>query len=261
MVVCGLGPAGDAAALACAEQGLKVVAVEKQSRGNYNSATIGGTNSKLHEHWGMTYDTDAWIADAMVDNAFQGDMTLFKHFLEKNGEAVDWYISHFDNQNLDDYPLTFAAGDFPDFRDEWDKTALSRSWNTSLNLPYPPGELADILAGILTDAGVVIRFNTPACQLVTDDAGKVTGVIVKGEGGYEQYNCAKGVVLATGGYEFNQQMLKERCRPRGVPGAWLTGAFGNTGDGLQMALPWALPRTSSRSRSCWIPSSSCPTCA
>lgn len=236
VVVCGLGPAGDAAALSCAEQGLKVVAVEKQNRGNYNSATIGGTNSKLHEHWGMTYDTDAWIADAMIDNAFQGDMTLFKHFLEKNGEAVDWYISHFDNQNLDDYPLTFAAGDFPDFRDEWDKTSLSRSWNTSLNLPYPPGELADILAGILTEAGVEIRFNTPACQLVTDDAGKVTGVIVKGEGGYEQYNCAKGVVLATGGYEFNQQMLKERCRPRGVPGAWLTGAFGNTGDGLQMGV-------------------------
>lgn len=236
VVVCGLGPAGDAAALSCAEQGLTVVAVEKQSVGNYNSATIGGTNSKLHEHWDMTYDTDAWISDAMVDNAFQGDMTLFRHYLEKNGEAVDWYISHFDNQNLDDYPLTFAAGDFPDFRDEWDKTSLSRSWNTSLNLPYPPGELAGILAGILTEAGVEIRYSTPACQLVTDDAGKVTGVIVKSDQGYEQYNCAKGVVLATGGYEFNQQMLKERCRPRGVPGAWLTGAFGNTGDGLQMGV-------------------------
>lgn len=236
VVVCGLGPAGDAAALSCAEQGLTVVAVEKQSVGNYNSATIGGTNSKLHQHWGMTYDTDAWISDAMVDNAFQGDMALFRHYLEANGEAVDWYISHFDNQNLDDYPLTFAAGDFPDFRDEWDKTSLSRSWNTSLNLPYPPGDLANILAGILTEAGVEIRYSTPACQLVTDDAGKVTGVIVKGDQGYEQYNCAKGVVLATGGYEFNQQMLKERCRPRGVPGHWLTGAFGNTGDGLQMGI-------------------------
>ena len=72
----------------------------------------------------------------MIDCAFQGDMELYRHWLEKNGEAVDWYISHFDNQNLDDYPLTFAAGDFPDFRDEWDKTSLSRSWNTSLNLPY-----------------------------------------------------------------------------------------------------------------------------
>ncbi|MEG2533657.1 MAG: FAD-binding protein, partial [Gordonibacter sp.] len=59
---------------------------------------------------------------------------------------------------------------------------------------------------------------------------------VESEQGYEQYNCAKGVVLACGGYEFNQQMLKERCRPRGVPGSWLTGAFGNTGDGHQMGL-------------------------
>lgn len=236
VVVCGLGPAGDAAALSCAEHGLKTVAVEKQSTGNYNSATIGGTNSKLHQHWGMTYDTDAWIADAMVDCAFQGDMSLYRHFLEKNGEAVDWYIGHFDNQNLDDYPLTFAAGDFPDFRDEYDKTSLSRSWNTSLNLPYPPGDLAGILAGILENAGVEIRYSCPACQLVSDDAGKVTGVIVKSEQGFEKYNRAKGVVLATGGYEFNQQMLKERCRPRSVPGSWLTGAFGNTGDGHQMGI-------------------------
>ncbi len=236
VVVCGLGPAGDAAALSCAEHGLKTVAVEKQSTGNYNSATIGGTNSKLHQHWGMTYDTDAWIADAMVDCAFQGDMSLYRHFLEKNGEAVDWYIGHFDNQNLDDYPLTFAAGDFPDFRDEYDKTSLSRSWNTSLNLPYPPGDLAKILAGILENAGAEIRYSCPACQLVADDTGRVTGVIVKSEQGFEKYNCAKGVVLATGGYEFNQQMLKERCRPRSVPGSWLTGAFGNTGDGHQMGI-------------------------
>lgn len=236
VVVVGLGPAGDAAALSCAEQGLNVVAVEKQSRGNYNSATIGGFDSKLHKHWGMSYDTDAWIADAMIDCAFQGEMDLYRNFILESGEAVDWYIGHFDNQNLDDYPLTFAAGDFPDFKEQWDKTSLSRSWNTSLNLPYPPGDLADILADMITAAGVEIRFSTPAVQLVSDDAGKVTGVIVKSEDGYEQYNCAKGVVLATGGYEFNVQMLKERVRPRNCPSHWLTGAFGNTGDGHQMAL-------------------------
>ena len=236
VVVCGLGPAGDAAALACAEAGLDTVAVEKQSKGNYNSATIGGLNTKIHQHWGMTYDTDAFLADAMIDSAFQGDMTLYTHWIEKCSEAVDWYIGHFDNQNLDDYKLTFAAGDFPDFREQYDKTSLSRSWNTSINLPYPAGELAGILAGILEKAGVKIRYNTPACQLVQDSSGKVTGVIVKSSDGYEKYNCAKGVVLATGGYEFNKQMLKERCRPRSVPGSWLTGAFGNTGDGHQMGL-------------------------
>lgn len=236
VVVCGLGPAGDAAALSCAENGLVTVAVEKQSTGNYNSATIGGTSSKIHQHWGMTYDTDAWISDAMIDSAFQGNMTLYKNFLEKNGEAVDWYVSHFDDQNLDDYPLTFAAGDFPDFRDQYDKTSLSRSWNTSINLPFQAADMKNVLADILVNAGVECRYNTPACQLATDDGGAVTGVIVKGEDGYEKYNCAKGVVLSCGGYEFNEQMLKERCRPRSIPGHWLTSAFGNTGDGIQMGL-------------------------
>lgn len=236
VVICGQGVAGDAAALSCADQGLNTVVVEKQSRGNYNSATIGGFSTKIHQHWGMEYDMDAWISDAMIDCAYQGDMALYRNFMENCNEAVDWYVGKFDNQNLDDYPLTFAAGDFPDFRDQWDKTSLSRSWNTSINLPYPPGELADILADMITAAGVEIRFSTPACQLLTDDSGAVTGVIVKSEEGYEQYNCAKGVVLATGGYEFNTEMLKERCRPRQCPSHWLTGAFGNTGDGHQMGL-------------------------
>ncbi|WP_455163732.1 FAD-dependent oxidoreductase [Slackia exigua] len=236
VVVCGLGPAGDAAALACAEAGLNTVAVEKNPFGNYNSATIGGTDSMLHKHWGMSFDKEAWLSDAVIDSAFQGDIALYKHFLDTNGEAVDWYVGHFDNQNLDDYPLTFAAGDFPDFRDEYDKTAFGRSWNTSLNLPYAPADLAKILAGFITDAGAEIRYETPAVQLVTDDAGAVTGVIVKSGEAYEQYNCAKGVVLATGGYEYNEQMLRERCRPRGIPGHWLTAAMGNTGDGHRMGL-------------------------
>lgn len=235
VVVCGLGPAGDAAALSCAEQGLVTVAVEKNAFGNYNSATIGGFDSQMHKHWGMEYDLDAWISDAMIDCAFQGEMELYKHYIEASGEAVDWYVGHFDNQNLDDYPLTFAAGDFPDFRDQWDKTSLSRSWNTSLNLPYPPNELAGMLADIITEAGVEIRYECPAVQLI-EESGKVTGVIVKSADGYEKYNCAKGVVLATGGYEFNVEMLKERVRPRNCPGHWLTGAIGNTGDGHQMAL-------------------------
>jgi succinate dehydrogenase/fumarate reductase flavoprotein subunit len=236
VVVCGLGPAGDAAALSCAEHGLKTIAVEKREFGNYNSATIGGTNSKIHQHWNMSFDTDAWLADAIIDSAFQGDITLYKHWLEKNGEAVDWYVSHFDNQNLDDYPLTFAAGDFPNFREQWDQTAYSRSWNTSINLPYPPGELAGILAGILENAGVEIRYECPAVQLVANDSGVVTGVIVKSAEGFEQYNVKKAVVLATGGYEWNVEMLKERCRPRGIPGHWLTASMGNTGDGHRMGL-------------------------
>ena len=236
VVVCGLGHAGTLAALSCADHGLNTVAVEKRGIANVCSATIGGTTSKLHQYWGVSFDEKEWLEDAMTDCGFRGNIDLYKRYLACNGEAVDWYVGHFEGKTEEDFPLTFAAGDFPDFRDQYDVTSLSRSWNTSLNLPYTAGEMAELLPQWIEAAGATIRWETPACQLVTDESGAVTGVIVKSADGYEKYNCAKGVVLATGGYEFNQQMLKERCRPRGVPGAWLTGAFGNTGDGHQMGL-------------------------
>ena len=62
------------------------------------------------------------------------------------------------------------------------------------------------------------------------------GAIVKGENGYVKYLTAKGVVLATGGYEFNPEKLAACCRPRDLAlGHWMNGTKTNTGDGHEMA--------------------------
>ena len=51
-----------------------------------------------------------------------------------------------------------------------------------------------------------------------------------------KFNTAKGVVLATGGYEHNLKKLKECCRPRDLQlCAGLTYARNCTGDGHEMA--------------------------
>lgn len=240
VVVCGLGPAGDAAALSCAEHGLNTVAVEKRAMANICSSTIGGTNSMLHKHWGVEFDEAQWLDDAMADCGYRANMSLYKRYLETNGEAVDWIIQKLmdhDGWTLDDFPLTFAAGDFPDFRDSYDKTSLSRSWNTSLNLPYAPADLAALMPQLIEEAGAQVRFECPACQLVTDEDGKVTGVIVMSDKGYEKYLCAKGVILATGGYGANPKRLMRCCRPRDLAlSGWMTPALGNTGDGHDMGL-------------------------
>lgn len=84
-------------------------------------------------------------------------------------------------------------------------------------------------------AGAEVLFNTPVVQLVTEGA-KVVGAIVKGENGYVKYLTAKGVVLATGGYEFNPEKLAACCRPRDLAlGHWMNGTKTNTGDGHEMA--------------------------
>ena len=90
-------------------------------------------------------------------------------------------------------------------------------------------------------AGIDVRFEAKATRLLTDDRGRVTGLMVRTSEGAETVN-AGAVVLASGGFEANPEMRTrylganwELARVRGTPY--------NTGDGIRMALdigalPW-----------------------
>ena len=234
VLVCGQGPAGMAAALACAEQGLKTVAVEKGASPTWRSATMGAFHDRVHQKFGVEFDTKQWLDDAMVNCAYRGEQTVYQKWVDTCDEAVDWFLDQLEIP-VENYSLTFNAGDFPEFNAAYDELSLSRSWNTSLNIPMAADEIAAKLQEKITAAGAEVLFNTPVVQLVTEGA-KVVGAIVKGENGYVKYLTAKGVVLATGGYEFNPEKLAACCRPRDLAlGHWMNGTKTNTGDGHEMA--------------------------
>ena len=75
VLVCGQGPAGMAAALACAEKGLHTVAVEKGASPTWRSATMGAFHDRVHEKFGVTFDTKQWLDDAMVNCSYRGEQT------------------------------------------------------------------------------------------------------------------------------------------------------------------------------------------
>ena len=234
VLVCGQGPAGMASALACAEKGLKVVALEKGASPTWRSATMGAFHDKVHEKYGTQFDTKEWLDDAMVNCAYRGEQSVYQKWIDTCDEAVNWFLDELEAP-LEDYRLTFNAGDFPDFTDAYDVLSLSRSWNTSINIPLSTTDIAAKLQEKITAAGATVLFNTPVVQLVTEN-GKVIGAIAKGENGYVKYLTSKGVVLATGGYEFNPAKLAACCRPRDLAlGDWMNGTKTNTGDGHEMA--------------------------
>ncbi len=234
VLVCGQGPAGMAAALACAEQGLKVVALEKGSSPTWRSPTMGAFHDRIHRKFGVKFDTKQWLDDAMVNCAYRGEQTVYQKWIDTCDEAVDWFLDKL-ALNDDDYYLTFNAGDFPDFNAPYDELSLSRSWNTSINIPLSVEDIAATLQKRITEAGAQVFFNTPVVQLVTE-GNKVIGAIAKTRDGYIKYETAKGVVLATGGYEFNPAKLNACCRPRDLALiGWMNGTKTNTGDGHEMA--------------------------
>jgi len=89
-----------------------------------------------------------------------------------------------------------------------------------------------LLRGCL-DYGVVVRTDAPARRLVLSEEQAVLGVIAEIDGVPRRIRARHGVVLATGGFEWNQDLVRaylgiRELRPASQPH--------NTGDGLVMAL-------------------------
>ncbi|MFJ3779759.1 FAD-dependent tricarballylate dehydrogenase TcuA [Streptomyces sp. NPDC090075] len=102
-----------------------------------------------------------------------------------------------------------------------------------------PG-LVDALTKAALDAGIEIRYETAATDLLTED-GKVTGVRVKHQGRPSEIP-ASAVVLASGGFQANSEWRTRYLGP-GWDLAKVRGSRFNMGDGIRMALeigamPW-----------------------
>ena len=89
-----------------------------------------------------------------------------------------------------------------------------------------------LLAGAQQYANVEFVYETPGKRLITNAAGEVIGVVAESGGKEINVKAKRGVVIATGGYEFNENMI-ENSYP-GWP-VFSRGTPYNTGDGILMA--------------------------
>lgn len=82
------------------------------------------------------------------------------------------------------------------------------------------------------DKGVRFLRETAALKLTQDETGRITGAEVKAAGQRRTIAARRGVLLATGGFEWNRSMLEEH-----FPGPvnFLGSPATNTGDGQRMA--------------------------
>ncbi|WP_328714458.1 FAD-binding protein [Nocardia salmonicida] len=81
------------------------------------------------------------------------------------------------------------------------------------------------------DAGVPLWLDTPLRSLITDDTGAVLGVLAERDGREIRIRARDGVLLATGGFEYNQTMRKDHL-PEGGRDNFSAASTDNTGDGI-----------------------------
>ncbi|MFJ4656500.1 3-oxosteroid 1-dehydrogenase [Nocardia sp. NPDC088792] len=94
-----------------------------------------------------------------------------------------------------------------------------------------------IIAGMrkgLLDANVPVLLDTPLKSLVIEN-GVVTGVEAEQHGETVRFNAKFGVILASGGFEHNDDM-RHKYQREPITTEWTTGAKANEGDGIRAGM-------------------------
>lgn len=105
------------------------------------------------------------------------------------------------------------------------------AWRKLMNMRTKGNALSiGLLKGCL-DAGIEIWLKAPAQKLLTED-GAVVGLEVEKAGETVSIAASKGVVLASGGFEWNSKMMAEHFPG---PVEWTSSPRTNTGDGQRLA--------------------------
>ena len=188
LVIVGGGPAGLGAAIAASDAGLKdIIVVEKLD--------ILGGNGKFDMNF-----FDLINSKAMIDAG--NEMTKEDFIAEKQSS---W--------DSPERIQAWADG-------EWELDEWLRGFGVELNYnyggtnhmaeadAYAGEEILDGMEAKVKELGIDVRTGTKGYDLIVDENGKVTGVKVQNKNNTYDIN-AKAVIIATGGFCYNKDLLAE----------------------------------------------------
>ncbi|MCF6418493.1 MAG: flavocytochrome c [Furfurilactobacillus sp.] len=221
VVIIGSGSTGMVAAIQAHELGLKPVIFEKMPKigGNTMRASSGmnaaETNVQLHH--GVVDSYEDFYAETLKGGGDLNDKELLGYFSSHAALSIDWLADH--GIRLDDITITGGMSKMRTHR---------------------PASMAPIGAFLVTELSKVVQKDelplftgVTVNSLVKDADGKVTGVNATLPDGSQKMVGGKAVVLATGGFGANNDMI-EKYRPD-LKGYKTTNQPGATGDGLKLA--------------------------
>jgi 3-oxosteroid 1-dehydrogenase len=84
----------------------------------------------------------------------------------------------------------------------------------------------------LRDRGVPMWLDSPLTDLLTE-GGRIAGVVVRHNDREVRIKARRGVVIAAGGFERNDEM-RRRYQQLPIAASWSVGSLGNTGDGIRL---------------------------
>ncbi|WP_280258830.1 FAD-dependent oxidoreductase [Nocardia wallacei] len=287
VVVLGSGAAGLTAALTAAVRGASVAVFEKADTVGGTSAVSGGI-AWIPAH-DRAPDGPLTVADALAYLHAQSlgsmDDELVEIFVRTGAAMVDFVEAHSGTRfeiadGFPDYkpelpggrpgggrslsPVAFDLTRLGEWRDritsfpaDWSNVGFDAETRARLHAQTGSDSadfcvagtalVAGLLRGVL-DAGVVPRTGARAVELLSEGR-TITGVRLSTADGERIVRARKGVVLATGGFEWDAGLVRAYLRgPMHGP----VSPPNNTGDGLRMAMAHGAD-LGTMSEAWWVP--------
>ena len=226
VVVVGSGIAGMTAALSAAEAGARTVLLEKGACYNYRGLHNAAISSRLQKKAGITIDKDQVIYTIMEFGGYRSDQRVVKAWADNCDKVMDWLL---DMAEADGVEVVLDPATKPWYFPNYPVIHVFR--------PEMQKTLAEMLLKNGRARGVDYRFEMPAVRLLREGTKRVTGVITQDmEGNFFQFNARKGVILCTGDYGNNSEMLRQYCSTSTTNLDCAYNPPVNTGDGLKMGM-------------------------
>ena len=271
VVVVGFGGAGGSAALEAHDGGAEVIVLEKSPTPGGATVLCGGiiyaAGTSVQEAEGITDTPDEMYEYWMAMAKGLSDPELARLVADKSAEIVEWFIG---------MGAEFYSGVAPQASSgsgEWGlyySGAEPDPWAAAITppkmrghivepveptWPYPPkyprapaldlpwgmgsrgtGFFKPLYEGVQA-RGSEVLLETSAISLIVDPTNKeVLGVKAESDGTELFIKAKRAVVLASGGFIFNEEMVIRHALDRGSTITGTSATYSDTGDGITMGM-------------------------
>ncbi len=244
VVVIGGGMSGFSAACSAAEKGASVILLEKTGAAQFRGIDYGAVGGKLQLQAGIDLRDRKQdiLKEVLRWGSDRGSYRVVNAWLENSAEALDWAADVLTNHGITVAPMSMEMQVIPDswfehfatdaFQIVPTEELIAEGNEAGYEPPYAIG-WAKAFTAYADELGISVRFNAEAKQLVCEEGGPVSGVIYEDDSGVTQIN-AKSVVLATGGYGADTEMMDAFIPGHSEDIYNITTPPHNTGDGIRM---------------------------
>ena len=254
IVIIGSALSGLCACRAAVENGAKnIVVIEKADTWQCRSNQFGTIGGKIQEDLGIEIDRNAAVGQLMKECGYRPNQRILNLWADNSGEAFDWFLAPMEGKYVvenESDPYDAEEGHLSVRKTHWPEPDNSHTEDDfypifsdcQITLPTM-APWVEAIYNICVEAGVTFKFSTWARQLVRENnEGPVTGVICQDvDGNYSQVNASKAVLLATGDFAGNKDMMSYyvpwATRFASIfPNRDAAGDPTNTGDGQCMGM-------------------------